>query len=102
MTILAKGGFLLRSSPAQDRSQPHADRKQACRLAEDQVEMLLQSDKFAEPFYLQQFTLDHLLGEFDQRVENAKIALLHGDLESLHVEPIAGQHTFGIPPLCVG
>src|SRR5205085_647383 len=50
---------------------------------------------------LQQFAFDHLLSQFDERVENAKIALLHGDFESLHVEPVAGQHTFRISPLSV-
>src|SRR4029077_11400151 len=48
------------------------------------------------------FAFDHLLSQFDERVENAKIALLHGDFESLHVEPVAGQYTFGIPPLSIG
>ena len=55
-----------------------------------------------ELFHLQQFALDHLLGEFDQRVENAEVALLHRDLEGLHVEPVAGQHALGISPVRVG
>ncbi len=64
--------------------------------------MLVQRDQFPELLHLQQFALDHLLGEFDERVENAEIALLHRDFEGLHVEPVAGQHAFGISPLRVG
>ena len=55
-----------------------------------------------ELLHLQQFALDHLLGEFDQRVEDAEVAFLHRDLEGLHVEPVAGQHALGISPLGVG
>ena len=51
---------------------------------------------------MQQFAFDHLLRQFDQHVENAEIALLHGDLEGLHVEPVAGQHAFRVAPLRVG
>ena len=32
----------------------------------------------------------------------AEIALLHGDLEGLHVEPVAGEHAFRVTPLRVG
>ena len=94
--------FLLGCCAAQDRAQPHADRKQAGRLAEDQIEVLVQRDQLAELFHLQQFALDHLLRQFDQRVENAEIALLHRDLEGLHVEPVAGQHALRIAPLRIG
>ncbi len=31
-----------------------------------------------------------------------EIALLHRDLEGLHVEPVAGQHALGVAPLRVG
>ena len=63
--------------------------------------MLVQRNQFAELLNLQQLAFDHLLGEFDQRVENAEIALLHRDFEGLHVEPVAGQHALGISPLRV-
>ena len=43
-----------------------------------------------------------MLSQFDQCVENAEIAFLHGDLERLHVKPVAGEHAFGIAPLSVG
>ena len=35
-------------------------------------------------------------------VENAEIAFLNGDLEGLHVEPVAGEHALGVAPLRVG
>src|SRR5262249_41216229 len=44
----------------------------------------------------------HLLGEIDQLVENPEISLLDGNLERLHVEPIAGKDALGVSPLSVG
>ena len=55
-----------------------------------------------EFFHLQQFALNHLLRQFDQRVENAEVALLHRDFESLHIEPVARQHALRIAPLGIG
>src|SRR5205814_8917950 len=37
--------------------------------------------------------------KLDQAVEDAEIALLHRDLEGLHVQPVAGEHALGIAPL---
>jgi len=37
---------------------------------------------------------NHLLGQVDQNVQHAEVALLHGDLEGLHVKPVAGEHAF--------
>ena len=51
---------------------------------------------------MQQLAFDHLLREFDQYVEDAEIALLHGDFEGLHVEPVAGEDAFRVAPLRVG
>src|SRR5215469_4454106 len=90
MAVFAQRVLLLGTCPAQNRSQPHADGKQACCFSEDQVEMLVQRNQLAELFHLQQLTFDHLLGKFDQGVENAEVPLLHGDLERLHVKPVAG------------
>ena len=64
--------------------------------------MLIQRNQLAQLLHLQKFAFDHLLSQFDQRVENAEIAFLHGDFESLHVKPVAGQDTLGISPLSVG
>ena len=63
--------------------------------------MLFNRDRLAELFHLQQFALDHLLRQFDQYIKNAEIALLHGNLEGLHVEPVASQHAFRVAPLGV-
>ena len=101
-SVLAERGFLLGSGAAEDGAQAHADGEQACRLAVDEVEMLVERDELAELFHLQQFAFDHLLREFDEGVEDAEIALLHRDLEGLHVEPVAGQHALRIAPLRVG
>ena len=64
--------------------------------------MLVHGDGFAEALDLQQFAFDHRLREVDERVEDLEIALLHGDLEGLHVKPVAGEHAFGVAPLRVG
>ena len=86
----------------QNAAHLHADRKQAGRLAVNELEMFFQRDGFAEPLDLQQFAFDHGLGQIDERVEDVKIALLHGDLEGLHVEPVAGEDALGVAPLRVG
>src|SRR5581483_12411929 len=65
-------------------------------------EMLIKRDHLPERFHLQEFALDHLLREFDESVKNAEIALVHSDLERLHIEPVAGQHALRISPLRVG
>ncbi len=78
------------------------NRKQAGRLPEDQIEMLVQRNQLAEFLHLQEFALDHLLGEFDQRVEHAEVAFLHRDLERLHVQPVAREHALRISPAGIG
>ena len=40
-----------------------------------------------------------MLGQINQRIQNAEVAFLHGDFERLHVKPIAGQHALRIAPL---
>jgi len=64
--------------------------------------MLLQRDQLAELFHLEQLAFDELLRQFDENIQDAEVAFLHGDFERLHVEPIAGQHTHRIAPLRVG
>src|SRR5262249_33801436 len=56
----------------------------------------------AQLFRLQQFALDHLLRQVNEDVKDAEVAFLDGDLESLHVEPVAGKHAFGVAPPGVG
>ena len=53
----------------------------------------------ADALELQQFAFHHHLREADQQIENLEIALAQGDLEGLHVEPVAGQHAGVIAPL---
>ena len=92
MAVFSQCGFLLGACASQDCPHPHAHRKQAGCLAEDQVEVLIEGDQLAQFLHLQQFAFDHLLGQFDQSVKDAEVTLLHGDLEGLHVEPVPGQH----------
>src|SRR5579859_3000261 len=88
--------------PRQDRAHSHARGKQAGGLAVDKIEVLVQGDAFAQLFNLEQLAFHHLLGEVDENVEDAEVALLHGDLEGLHVKPVAGEHAHGVSPLRVG
>ena len=64
--------------------------------------MLVQRNAFAQLFNLQQLAFHHLLGQVNERVQHTEVALLHGDFEGLHVQPIAGQHAHGVAPLGVG
>src|SRR5947209_5278996 len=93
--------FLFRSS-GDDGAHAHADRKQASGLAVDKVKVLVERDALAQLLDLQQLALDHLLGKINEHVEDAEVALLHRDAEGLHVEPVAGQHAHGVPPVGVG
>ena len=68
----------------------------------DEFEVLLHADGLAEPLNLQQLAFDHRLGQVDECIEDGEVALLHCDLEGLHVEPVAGQHALGVAPLRVG
>src|SRR3954468_6832918 len=99
MTVFAESGLLLGRRASENCSQAHADGKQASCFAEDQIEMLIERNQLSELLDLQQLALDHLLGEFDEGVENPEVPLLHGDLESLHVQPVARQDALGISPL---
>src|SRR5579864_116212 len=102
VSVAAQSRFLLGGSAAQNCSQSHTYRKQASSLAEDEIEVLVERYEVAQLFHLQQFALDHLLGKFDEGVENSEVSLLHRDLEGLHVKPVAGQHALRISPLRIG
>src|SRR5579862_9078792 len=84
--------FLLSRHSAQNSSEAHAHRKQAGGLAVDELQMLVQRDAAAELLNLQQFAFHHALGQVNEHVEDSEVPLLDGQLESLHVEPVAGQH----------
>ncbi len=86
----------------QDSAQLHAYGEQARRLAEDQLEVLFDGDDLSQPLDLQQFALDHGLGQIDQRVEHLEVSFLDRDFEGLHVEPVARQHALRVAPLGVG
>ena len=64
--------------------------------------MLVQSNQLPKFFHLQQFAFNHLLRQFNQRVENAEVPLLHRYFESLHVEPVACEHALRVAPLGIG
>src|SRR5579859_220624 len=94
--------FLFFGCARQNRAHPHARGEQAGGLAIDKIEVFVQGDAFTQLFNLEQLAFHHLLGKINEHIENAEVALLHGDLEGLHVKPVAGKHAHGVPPLCVG
>jgi len=56
----------------------------------------------AQPLELQQFAVHHALRQRDQQVEDVKAPQPQGDLERLHVEPVAGEHRDLVAPDDVG
>ena len=56
----------------------------------------------ADALQLEQLAFHHHLGEPDEQVENLEITLAQGDLERLHVQPVAGQHAGMIAPFDIG
>jgi len=74
----------------------HTEKRHAV-FSENQIEVLIERDERSSFSIWEQFALDHLLCKFDQGVEDAKIPLLHRDLEGLHVEPIAASTHLEFP-----
>ena len=71
-------------------------------LRKIRLEMFVEGDQLTQPFDLQQFAFDHLLRQDRSGIEDAEVALLHRDLESLHVKPVARQHALRVAPLRIG
>jgi len=83
--------------------QARTHRKQARRLAVHQLHAIGFGDVDpADALKLHQLAFDHDLGEPDEQVEDLKLALAQGDLECLHVEPVACQDAGVIAPFHVG
>jgi hypothetical protein len=51
---------------------------------------------------LEEFALDHFLGEIDKDVEDAEVAFFQRHLERLHIEPVAGQNAAMVAPAGIG
>ncbi len=51
---------------------------------------------------LKELALDHVLREADENIEDGEVAFLQGDLEGLHVEPVAGEDAHVIAPAGIG
>ncbi len=75
-------------------SELHGDLEETGGLAEDEVEVLFLVDEVTELLHLEKFAFDHLLGERDEEVEDAEVALFERGAEGLHVEPVSGKNTF--------
>src|SRR6202044_4149393 len=81
---------------------PHRNLEETSGLAIDEVEVLFLVNQVTELFHLQELAFDHLLGERDEEVEDAEVALFEGGGEGLHVEPVAGEDALGVAPGGVG
>ena len=84
-------------------AQAGADAEQAGRLAVHQFHAVgFGHVDAADALQLQEFAFHHHLGQADQQIQHVETALAQGNLEGLHVHPVAGQHAGVITPLDVG
>ncbi len=103
MAIVGQRLFLGIGERAEHAAEAGAAAKQAGRLAGGQIQhVLLAQIHPPQAGELQQFALNHVLGELDEDVQDAEIAFLEGHLERLHVEPIPGQDAAMVSPARVG
>lgn len=100
--VLAELGLDLLTGMCDRGAELHGDAEEAGGLAVDEVEVLFLVDEVAELLHLEEFAFDHLLGEGDEEVEDAEVALFESGAEGLHVEPIAGEDALGGAPGGVG
>jgi hypothetical protein len=90
------GGFV---SAGGQRSQTRAGGEQAGGFAIHQLHVIGFGDvDFAQAFQLKQLAFHHHLGEADQQVEHVEVAFAQGNLEGLHVQPVAGKHAGVVAP----
>ncbi len=100
--VFAKLELLLLAGSGKNSAELHADGEEASGFAIDEIEVAVAGDERAELFHLEEFALDHLLGELGEQIEDVKVTLLKRDLKGLHVEPVAGEDALGISPDGVG
>ena len=88
---------------AEDSAEARAAAEEAGGFVGGEFEGVFFGDVDAADFFeLEEFAFDHFLGEIDEDVEDAEIAFLQGDVEGLHVEPVAGEDAAMIAPAGVG
>src|ERR1700674_5815100 len=88
---------------AQDAAEASAAAEEASGLVGGEFQGFVLGDVDAADFFeLQEFAFDHFLREIDQDIEDVEIAFLQGDMEGLHVEPIAGEDAAMIAPAGIG
>src|SRR5579872_2438009 len=59
--------------------------------------MFIERDQRSQFLDLEQFAFNHLLGQFDECIEDAEVPFLHRDFKGLHVKPIASQDALEFP-----
>jgi hypothetical protein len=76
--------------------------KQVCSFSLDDIEELLFGGiRFSQECQLQQLTLDHLLSDLNQRIEDLEVLFTERDGERLHIEPVSIEDRHGIAPVRV-
>jgi len=89
--------------PAEDSAEAGAAAEEAGGFVGGEFQGVIFGDvDAADLFELQEFAFDHFLGEIDEDVEDVEIAFLQGDMERLHVEPVAGENAAMIAPAGIG
>jgi len=88
---------------AENTTEPRAAAEEASGFVVGKFQGVVFGDVDAADFFeLEEFALDHFLREIDEDVEDVEIAFLQGDVERLHVEPVAGEDAAVIAPAGIG
>src|SRR5262249_23804115 len=98
-SVIRKRFFLFSFESTEHCAESRASAKKACCFVRRKFQGIFFSHiNTANLRELNQFAFDHLLGEINQDIENAEIALFERHLKRLHVQPIAGKHAAVISP----
>ena len=101
--VFGEGFFVDVPEATQNSAEAGTAAEEAGGFVGGEFERIVFGDVHAADFgELQEFAFDHLLREINEDIEYMEIALFKGDLERLHIEPIAGENAAMIAPARIG
>ena len=101
--VVGERGFVLFVKATQNSAEACAAAEEASGFVGGKFQGIVFGDVDAADFFkLEEFAFDHFLGEIDQDVEDVEISFLKGDVEGLHVKPVAGEDAAVIAPAGIG
>ena len=101
--VISKRGFVFFVEAAENAAEAGAAAEEAGGFVSGQFQGVVFGNVDAANFFeLEEFAFDHFLREIDQDVEDVEISFLQGDVERLHVEPVAGEDAAVVAPTGVG